>query len=224
MVSDPNYKTVQAVLKRAKQEDKEYLHKVNGIELICHPDVWSPKYSGSGEFALRHVIIPNGSSALDLGTATGYIGIECAKRGAARVLAIDINKKSIDIASRNVRKHNLGEIVEVRFSDVYESVGDERFDSIIWIAPNYPKKPNPEDPLQRSVFDENFETSRRVFTGAEDHLKPNGRLFFECSDNSEVNQLEGLIKIARLRILKRDEESTGSGDGKYTRFLYHLSV
>lgn len=218
-MKDPNYAMAYNFIRRSTSEPKEYTYRVDGIDLLCHPQVWSPKYSGSGLFMFRHADLSSGMSVLDIGTATGLIAIFMANRGASRVLAIDHEPTAIQIASKNIRELKLQGNIEVRLSDVYENIGNERFDRGFWNAPNYPIAPDPSVPLQSGIFDKDFQTSRRVLLGWKDHSTDRGKLHFACSDNADISPFEATFTQAGLKIDWRDEEDTGKG---YTRFLYHL--
>ena len=55
---------------------------------------------------------------LDVGTGTGILGIACAKLDAEKVLCIDNDKKSVEIAGENARINQVDDRVEIRSCDI----------------------------------------------------------------------------------------------------------
>lgn len=66
---------------------------------------------------------------LDVGTGTGILGISCAKLGAERVVCLDIDPKSVEIASKNVDINRVGDKVQIINEDA--SMYDDTFDLIV---------------------------------------------------------------------------------------------
>ncbi|MCX7688491.1 MAG: 50S ribosomal protein L11 methyltransferase [Fimbriimonadales bacterium] len=70
-----------------------------------------------------------GMRVLDMGTGTGILAIACAKLGAARVLAIDNDPLSVQIAQENVMRNGVSERVTVQLRDNWNDL-NETFDFI----------------------------------------------------------------------------------------------
>jgi ribosomal protein L11 methyltransferase len=66
---------------------------------------------------------------LDVGTGTGILSITCAKLGAEKVVALDIDPLATDIAHKNVTINHVGDQVEVITQDVAKYKG--RFELIV---------------------------------------------------------------------------------------------
>ena len=66
---------------------------------------------------------------LDVGTGTGILGISCAKLGAQRVVCLDIDPRSIEIASKNVDINRVEDRVQIINKDA--SIYDGTFDLIV---------------------------------------------------------------------------------------------
>ena len=79
--------------------------------------------------ALERWVAP-GSHWLDLGTGTGLLAIVAARCGASRVLAVDSDPESVEVASCVVSRNAAGDVVEVRTGSMAE-VGRETFDGIV---------------------------------------------------------------------------------------------
>ena len=65
-----------------------------------------------------------GPRVLDVGTGTGILGIVAAKLGASRVLGLDIDPESLQIAAANVERNRVGGIMTVSGTPVGR-VGEE---------------------------------------------------------------------------------------------------
>jgi ribosomal protein L11 methyltransferase len=58
-----------------------------------------------------------GHTVIDLGTGSGILAMTAAMLGASRVVAIEADQESVEIARENVRRNGLEQYVEVRFAD-----------------------------------------------------------------------------------------------------------
>jgi ribosomal protein L11 methyltransferase len=79
--------------------------------------------------ALEERVAP-GSRWLDLGTGTGLLAIVAARCGAARVLAVDLDREAAEVAFSVVAANAAGDVVEVRAGSIAERRG-ETFDGIV---------------------------------------------------------------------------------------------
>jgi ribosomal protein L11 methyltransferase len=72
--------------------------------------------------ALEEILLKNRSShewkILDVGTGTGILSIACAKLGAEKVVALDIDTQATEIARKNVAINHVGDKVEVITQDI----------------------------------------------------------------------------------------------------------
>lgn len=82
-------------------------------------------------------------SFLDLFAGTGAIGIEAYSRGAAKVVFIDTDAKSIQVLKENLQKLNILDKVEVYNTDYINAINklsaDGRSFDIIFMDPPYMK-------------------------------------------------------------------------------------
>lgn len=82
----------------------------------------------SKEFA--QFVPVEGKEVLDVGCGIGAIGIQFSKRGASKVVAIDINEEHVRLSKENIERNNVSNM-EVIQSDMFEELPyDELFDVI----------------------------------------------------------------------------------------------
>ncbi len=83
---------------------------------------------------------PAGLRALDLGTGCGALALALATEGDfASVVATDISRGALEVASMNGEQYHDGAPVEFRAGSLYDPVGrDERFDVIVSNPPYIP--------------------------------------------------------------------------------------
>ena len=104
-----------------------------GVEVLLHtcPAVFRPTVTTAlltGEVLRAGV---SGRSVLDLGCGSGPIAIAAAKAGAAAVCASDLMPEACELARRNVAANGVAARVEVVQGNLFDAVGDRRFDVIV---------------------------------------------------------------------------------------------
>lgn len=110
---------------------------------------------------LREQTLPPRASVLDLCSGDGVLAITAALRGARSVTAVDRSLRATLATRINARAN--GVRVRTLRGDLYEPVGEQRFDAIVC---------NP--PHDEAVLD-------RVIDEAPDHLRPGGFLLVMSS-------------------------------------------
>lgn len=110
---------------------------------------------------LREQTLPPRASVLDLCSGSGVLAITAARRGARSVTAVDRSLRAVVATKLNARAN--GVRVRTLRGDLYDPVGDQRFDAIVC---------NP--PHDEAVLD-------RVIDEAPDHLRPGGFLLVMSS-------------------------------------------
>lgn len=133
---------------------------------------------------------------LDLGTGSGAIA--CALANALpeiRVLATDASAAALRVAAENAANLALDDRIEFAEGDLFDPVGDRRFDVI---AANLPYVGERDDALlDASVRDfepalafmggpDGLDVYRRMLPAAPAHIKPGGSLYMECGPENAV--------------------------------------
>lgn len=122
--------------------------------------------------AVRRLVRP-GMDVMEVGTGTGIVAIECARRGARSVYANDISMQACMCARSNARRNAVS--IEVFRGDILRGVRGE-FDLLIFNPPYLPAGGGvePDDPAWTGG-EVGCETALRFLASAGDHLSPGGQ-------------------------------------------------
>lgn len=131
---------------------------------------------------------------LDIGTGSGCIAIACALAfPEATVDAVDLSSQALEVASRNVARHGVGDRLRLLQGDVYEPVGASSYDLIVSNPPYVsdremnalPREYRHEPELALRAGVDGLDVVRRILAGAPRHLTPDGALFVEVGDSEQ---------------------------------------
>ncbi|WP_084177521.1 class I SAM-dependent methyltransferase [Palaeococcus pacificus] len=125
---------------------------------------------------IESVILDKDWEVLDLGCGYGVIGI-VASRFVKRVVMVDINKRAVSIAKKNLKINNV-ENAEVRWGSLYEPVEGKRFHTIITNPPVHAGK----------------EVLREIVINAPKHLYDGGLLQLVIRTNQGAKYIKGLME------------------------------
>ena len=140
---------------------------------------------------------------LDIGTGSGCIAIACAVAfPQARVDAVDVSADALEVAARNVAKHGVGGRVRLLQGDVFDPVGDARYDLIVANPPYVsdaemaalPPEYGHEPDLALRAGVDGLDVVRRILAGAPRHLHSQGALIVEVGD-SDVRVEEAFPRL-----------------------------
>jgi len=153
---------------------------------------------------------------LDLGTGSGVIGIVLGNRFKnANILLSDISLKAIDIAKKNILRHDLKNISTIQ-SDWFTNIPNKQFEVIV-SNPPYINKSDPHTQNKGLLYEppdaliseqEGYADILEIIKLSPRFLKPNGALYIEHGYNQykKVHQLfldNNFIKI------KKNEDLNG---------------
>jgi ribosomal protein L3 glutamine methyltransferase len=153
-------------------------------------------FSGENE-AVGSLIDDPGSvrQALDLCTGSGCLAILASQHfHNARVDAVDISKGALDVAARNVADYGLQQRIALYEGDLFEPLGDKRYDLIISNPPyvdaqgmaDLPRECRFEPKLAFDGGDDGLDVIRRILSEAARHLNEGGGLLCEIGRGREA--------------------------------------
>ena len=166
-------KEVLEILEKSRKETKPYIYNVLGKDFVILPNVFSPKYFDATEVFGKDVPKRAGDTFLEIGTGTGIVAclVGLKSDNTRRIVATDINPEAVKNAKINSTLYELERVIEVRHGDVYEPVGDEKFDTILWNVPFEDYDDGNLDILKIACFDPGYKNLRKFISGARNHLK-----------------------------------------------------
>lgn len=135
---------------------------------------------------------PQGAAILDMGCGSGVIGISLAHhlaaRGGTQVTLADLSLEALSLARENAtRLLPQSTTVATIASDLFEGLGEARYDLIVANLPYIPR--SSETALSREVLrdpplalyggETGLEVMERFLAAAPDHLRPGGKIAME---------------------------------------------
>ena len=124
---------------------------------------------------------------LDFGTGYGPIGIFIAKNTSANVDMVDINERSLSLASKNAELNKVK--VNIFKSDIYENI-TKQYDYIIT---------NPPIRVGKEIL-------YKILFEAENHLKQNGEMWLVINkDQGAKSTLKDLSKIYETEVVNKNK-------------------
>jgi ribosomal protein L3 glutamine methyltransferase len=137
-------------------------------------------------------------TVLDLCTGSGCLAVLASRHFPnAQIDAVDISRDALEVAARNVAGHDLEDRVTLYRGDLFEPIGDSRYDLIISNPPYVdaagmaalPPECRAEPKLAFDGGADGLDIVRRILAAAGRHLTPQGGLLCEIGrgrDNLEA--------------------------------------
>ena len=200
----------EIVERRLKREPLAYIlgyREFYGVNLLVTPAVLIPRPETETlvEHALYMSLMGMETTELviaDVGTGTGAIAISLAIHlPAARIYALDISDDVLDVASYNIRAHNVSDRITLGKGDLLEPL-PEPVDMLVANLPYIPSTRisslQPEVQKEpRSALDggaDGLDLVRRLLTQAAAKLKEHGVILLEM-DPEQIPVVEELARI-----------------------------
>ncbi len=177
-----------------------------GVEFALElwPDVFRP--TSTSECLAEALAVQPGEVVIDLGCGSGFFSILAAKRGAAKVYAVDIMPQAVALTRRNAQRNGVASRIEAFTGSLFEPLPGVRSDVIVddvsgitedvaratpWYPPSVP-----------SGGPDGAEPTVTMLQQAPQHLLPRGRLIFPVlSLANELRILEAAQRFfANLRL------------------------
>lgn len=134
-------------------------------------------------------------SVLDLCTGSGCIGIACAYAFPHALVDLsDISEAALEVAGRNVERHQLDNRVRTLRADVFDGLDGERYDLIVSNPPyvstqemtTLPAEYRHEPQLGLEAGDDGMDVVARILAGAADYLRPGGIIVVEVGASADL--------------------------------------
>ena len=197
--------------RRAKHEPLQYIIGNTGFmgyTFFCEEGVLIPRYDTEVLVDRAVKCAPSRTlHVLDLCTGSGCIGISfyLLRKEAGftdRVVLADISDQALSLAEKN--KNSLSADLEIRKTDMYSGLKDEKYDIILSNPPYIPTKVietlseevRDFEPLLALDGDEDgLKFYRLIVSGAREHLEPNGMIMLEIGHDQGM-AVKGLLEDA----------------------------
>lgn len=187
-----NFQTV--LRRRAGREPLQYItgkQEFYGLDFQVTPDVLIPRPETEMivENALEILKSRENSRFCEIGVGSGCISISILHNArAASAIGLDISDKALEIAQKNAEKHQVAERLNLKISDVFSRLADEKFDFVVSNPPYIPRADI--ENLQPEVRDfepltaltdggEGLSIIEKIIRESPKFLKPNGFLLME---------------------------------------------
>jgi len=171
---------------KALRQGTIVIERAADMPLVVLPQVFNPRLLRSGEFFAEQVkagLVRSGETVLDLGTGSGICAIAAAQ-WSNHVVAVDINPEAVRCAQINALLNRVEQRMEIRQGDLFEPVGDKRFDIVLFNPPFYFGTPIG---LRDHAWRSNDVVARFAVQFA-DHLTPHGAAFVILSTDGETDR------------------------------------
>lgn len=194
---------------------EEHVVTFGDVEINVHDGVFTPNptVSQTASMIIEHLPDVNGKRIADVGTGTGVIGVISALKGAAEVVATDIDDRAITNALENVASNQVDSLVSVVKTNVLDGV-QGKFDFIF-----------ANIPILEEVWDERnidvTSVSEQLMKAAQEKLKNEGQLFVPWGSFAEDKreELEELFLESGFSFTLETKKALG-----YTWYLYKIKI
>jgi methylase of polypeptide subunit release factors len=176
------------------------VENIEGMQVTVLPGVFNGVLMRTGAFlatALNPDLIPHGAKVLDLGTGSGINALFAARLGA-KVVATDISPEAVHCAQVNALANHLESQIETRLGDLFEPMGGDRFDVILFNPPYYRGPPRDlADAAWRSpdAFD-------RFMREVPSYLNAQGRALVVLSTDGDISDALWAARGLTVRAVK----------------------
>jgi SAM-dependent methyltransferase len=177
-----------------------------GARIHPHYGVFSPVRGEYVQLVADTPLPPGAKLAFDIGVGTGVLSAVLAKRGVARVVATDQDRRALSCARENLARLDVDQQVELVEADLFP---EGRAPLVVCNPPWVPARPS--SPIEYAVYDPDSRMLRGFLDGLAAHLTPGGEGWLILSDLAEHlglrprQQLLVWIAAAGLKVLGRHD-------------------
>ncbi len=188
------------VTRRARREPFQYIvgrQEFFGLDFSVTKDVLIPRPETEMlvEAAIEILQADDNSKFCEIGVGSGCIAVSILHAvKAASAIGADISEKGLAVARRNAEKHQVLNRLELRISDVFKNLPNEKFDLIVSNPPYIPR--DDIKTLQAEVREfeplaaltdggDGLSIIEKIIADAPEFLKPDGFLLMEIGINQD---------------------------------------
>lgn len=158
-------------------------YQVCGLEIEAAPGLYHPHATSSSHFTLRTLLRENRSLGhlLELGCGTGVLSLALLHQSLAeQAVMVDISAEAIRTSASNARKAGLEQRTRILQGDLFEPVGGETFDTVLF---NLPLMHTAHHGSTHQALDDTAGgLAERFFQDLPRYLKPGGAAYFSYSN------------------------------------------
>ena len=163
--------------------------------------------------------LPPCAVAFDIGTGTGVLAAELARRSVSHIVATDQDPRALTCARENLTRLGLTDRVEVLQADLFP---EGRAPLVVCNPPWVPARPT--SPIEQSIYDPESRMLRGFLDGLAAHLEPGGEGWLLLSDLAEHLELRtraellaafenaGLVVIGKTDVRPHHPRSSDQAD------------
>lgn len=173
---------------------------MNNITMQLNPTVFHPGLYMSTDVLLDFICTKDieQKAVCELGAGSGYISLYLAKHKGCRVTAIDINESAL-AGLRSSASLNDVEI-DIRYSNLFESIQEKQFDYILVNPPFYKGTPKTKDGFA-FYAGERLEYFTDFFSQVNRYIHQGCKVYMILSDNAPVDTIKKMALDADLQLI-----------------------
>lgn len=173
--------SLNVLVENSKRTLKEYSIELLNKQFIQFSDVFPADKFPDTEFFTVHLNIRQADEFLEIGVGSGITSVIAALKGA-KVTGVDINPYAIKNANANAIFHKVEHNTRFIVSDLFENLGDEKFNIIYWNVPFCFVEVDNLSVLEKSIFDFHYNSLHKFINEIRKFLKPNGIIYIGFSN------------------------------------------
>lgn len=167
-------------------------------------------YIGQDSFSLMNMVTEKKfDNILDLCAGSGIQGLNVVKLGSHKLTSVEINENAYNSILINSSLNELNNKVEVLLSDLYNDVGEKKYDCILSNPPYVPAPKDINIPICGDGGESGLEIAEKIIRGYNHYLLDNGYAYMvlECMGDDKGPYIIDLLKkyiargIINIRIL-----------------------
>ena len=139
-------------------------------------------------------------SVLDIGTGSGVLAVEAAKK-AKRVVGVDIDEKAVKYCKKNVKNKK----IKFLKSNLFKNVKG-RFDLIVFNPPYLPKDKDDKD-IAHCGGKHGYEVIEKFLREVDDYLEPDGKILLLFSSLTNKEKVDEFVSESLLGFELLEEKS-----------------